>query len=67
VTTSCSTAEGKFLSEKNSAELQGKESLFLTDCLTGQGPVRPIGGPVPVAPNKLGAWGCGLVSTTIAG
>ena len=27
----------------------------------------PASGPVPVAPNKLGAWGCGLVSTTSAG
>ena len=28
---------------------------------------RPASRPVPVAPNKLGAWGCGLVSTTRAG
>jgi hypothetical protein len=28
---------------------------------------RPASGPVPVAPNKLGAWGCGLVNTTSAG
>src|ERR1039457_7344783 len=25
---------------------------------------RPASRPVPVAPNKLGAWGCGLVNTT---
>jgi hypothetical protein len=41
-------------------------SLVLT-LFIGPNGQRPASGSVPVAPNKLGAWGCGLVNTTIAG
>ena len=36
------------------------------DPFIGPNGQRPASGPVPVAPNKLGAWGCGLVNTTSA-
>jgi hypothetical protein len=37
------------------------------DPFIGPNGQRPASGPVLVAPNKLGAWGCGLVNTTSAG
>ena len=60
--------KGSFLSWKRNPIYQDqsaggarKRHVFCAVC-----PYRPACWPVPVAPNKLGAWSCGLVNTTSA-